>query len=333
MLRRVPLRPRRPPSFPRSFNGRDGGPANRRYFIQHLCDGFLDLALALPIPPSIPPYSTTIILTTVAARFALLPISIWGKKRAWRMEESALPELERMKPVVSKQVLEEMKSKGIRGDKVYLQEVHKKRSIEVLSNLRRDLFKKYKCRPLPTIIIPPLTQLPVFIIGTIIFGRLALDPTPFDSESFLTLSTLAHPDPTMTLPIVLGIVTMANVESSNWVMNAAERERERQIEERNAKAVAEGAKPQIRPKTLIKSGLRALSIGRIILAAIAPGSITLFWLTSATFGLIQTWIIDWMDIRRRRLNEAARTQAVAASSRPVQHMQRPLPRPHPGSRP
>lgn len=98
-----------------------------------------------------------------------------------------------------------------------------------------------------------------------------MDPTPFDSESFLTLSTLAHPDPTMTLPIILGVVTMANVESSNWVMTAAERERERQIEEQNAKAIAEGGKPQIRPKALIKSGLRVLSIGRIIIAAIAPG--------------------------------------------------------------
>ncbi|KAF5387706.1 hypothetical protein D9615_000491 [Tricholomella constricta] len=316
-LRRVPLRPCRPHSFPRHPGCHGGGISNRRYFIQNLCDGFLDLAIALPIPASLPAYSTTIILTTVVARFALLPISIWGKKRAWRMEELALPELERLKPVVSKQVLEEMKSKGVRGDKTYLQDVHKKRSIEVLSKIRKDLFKKYKCQPLPSIIIPPLAQLPVFIIGTIMLGRLSLDPTPFDSESFLTLSTLAHPDPTMTLPIVLGIITMANVESSNWVMNAAERERERQIEERNAQAIAEGAKPQVRPRTLIKSGLRILSIGRIIIAAITPGSITLYWVTSAAFGLIQTWFMDWQDIRRRRRNEASKIQAAAALPRPI----------------
>lgn len=104
-----------------------------------------------------------------------------------------------------------------------------------------------------------------------ILGRLSLDPTPFDSESFLTLSTLAHPDPTMTLPIILGILTMANVESNNWVMNAAERERERQIEEKRAKNVADGGQLQIKPKMLIKTGLRILSIGRIIIAAITPG--------------------------------------------------------------
>lgn len=52
-------------------------PAQRRYFIQSLCDGFLDLTAALPIPPSLPPYSTTIILVTLATRVALLPVSIW----------------------------------------------------------------------------------------------------------------------------------------------------------------------------------------------------------------------------------------------------------------
>jgi inner membrane protein COX18 len=75
----------------------------------------------------------------------------------------------------------------------------------------------------------------------------------------------------MTLPIVLGVITMANVESSNWVMNAAERERSRQIEEKNAKIRAEGGQPNIEPKKLIKSGLRLLSIGRILIAAITPG--------------------------------------------------------------
>lgn len=51
--------------------------ATRRFFVQSVCNGFLDLATALPLPPSLPPYSTTIIFVTVISRFALLPISIW----------------------------------------------------------------------------------------------------------------------------------------------------------------------------------------------------------------------------------------------------------------
>jgi inner membrane protein COX18 len=131
--------------------------------------------------------------------------------------------------------------------------------------------KEHNCTPLPSIIVPPLAQLPVFVLGTVMLGRLSLDPTPFDAESFLTLSTLAHPDPTMTLPIILGVITMANVESSNWVMNAAERERARQIEEQTAKRLAENGQLQIQPRSLIRSGLRILSVGRIIIAAMTPG--------------------------------------------------------------
>lgn len=40
-------------------------------------EGFLDLSLALPIPPSLPPYSTTIILFAAVSRIALFPITLW----------------------------------------------------------------------------------------------------------------------------------------------------------------------------------------------------------------------------------------------------------------
>jgi len=53
------------------------GPVHRRRFMQGVCDAFLDLAIALPFPAALPPYSTTIILTTVVARVALLPVAIW----------------------------------------------------------------------------------------------------------------------------------------------------------------------------------------------------------------------------------------------------------------
>ena len=51
--------------------------SSRRFFVQDVCNGFLDLAIALPLPPSLPPYSSAIILVTIVSRFALLPISIW----------------------------------------------------------------------------------------------------------------------------------------------------------------------------------------------------------------------------------------------------------------
>jgi len=273
---------------------------NRRYFVQGLCDGFLDLALALPIPPSLPPYSSTIIILTIVSRVALLPISIWGKERIRRVEEIVTPEIEKLKPLVSKRVFEEMKTSDIRGDKKSLQKYHAEKCIQLLTTRRKELFKQYKCSPLPSIVIPPLTQLPVFVGFTFILSRLSIDPTPFDSESFFTLSTLAHPDPTMTLPVILGFLTMANVESGNWVLNAAEREQARKADQEEKKRVLEGGKPQLHPSKVLKTFLRGLSVVRIIIAAMTPGSVALYWVSSAAFGLVQTWTIEWMDSRRRR---------------------------------
>jgi mitochondrial inner membrane protein COX18 len=46
--------------------------------IESLSEGFLDLALALPIPPSLPPYSATIVIVTVVSRLLFtVPFSLW----------------------------------------------------------------------------------------------------------------------------------------------------------------------------------------------------------------------------------------------------------------
>lgn len=150
-----------------------------------------------------------------------------------------------------------------------------------LTAKRKELFKQHNCSPLPSMLIPPLSQLPFFIGFTVVLNRLSQEPTPFDSESFLTLTSLAHPDPTMTLPVVLGFLTMAHVESGNWVMSAAERERQRAIEAKEARLAAADGKMRIQPGKAIKSGLRALSIIRIIVAAMTPG---VSYLTSSFIG-------------------------------------------------
>ena len=128
--------------------------SNRRHFVQGLCDGFIDLALALPIPPSLPPYSSTIIILTLVSRLALVPISIWvrfsnqilltlshvfcrnqGKERTRRAEEIVIPRIKKLKPLVSKRVFEEMKRSNIRGDTKYLQKYHNDKCIQLVCHL------------------------------------------------------------------------------------------------------------------------------------------------------------------------------------------------------
>lgn len=109
-----------------------------------------------------------------------------------------------------------------------------------------------------------------------VFARLAADPTsPFDSESFLTLSTLNHPDPTFTMPVVVGLLTMANIESSHWVLNPAEKEalkeKEKKMKETVAKSGDRLSMVKFNLQSNLKDSMRVLSILRIGLASIAPG--------------------------------------------------------------
>jgi len=118
---------------------------------------------------------------------------------------------------------------------------------------------------------PPLAQLPFFIGITMGLRELSQLPnTPFDSEAFLTLTTLAHPDPTMTLPIILGLVTMANVETSNLLMTATQKAKFEQVEKKN-EAARKGGKILLQPGRIIKEALRGLSVVRILVASTMPG--------------------------------------------------------------
>ncbi|TFY83961.1 hypothetical protein EWM64_g67 [Hericium alpestre] len=127
-------------------------------------------------------------------------------------------------------------------------------------------------------LVPPVTQLPVFVGTSIVLSSICQPPTVFDSESFLTLTSLAHADPTATLPVVLGL-------------------REKQEEKRLAEKRAQGH-IVIEPRKVVRTGLRILSIGRILVASMVPGGVVLYWVSSATFGLFQSWVFDWWERQR-----------------------------------
>ena len=119
-------------------------------------------------------------------------------------------------------------------------------------------------------VIAPITQLPVFVLTSLTISRACQAPTVLDGESFLTLTSLAHSDPTLTLPIVLGIVTLANVESARWFISPQALEREKKVEEWKAKRRARG-ETVIEPKKIMQTSLRTLAVCRILIAALVPG--------------------------------------------------------------
>ncbi|KAI0004898.1 60Kd inner membrane protein-domain-containing protein [Russula compacta] len=286
--------------------GNVGIPGKRR-FTSAIQDGFLDLAVALPWPPSFPPYSSTIILLTVVSRLVLtVPFSVWAKKKQWRAEEIVIPTLQEAKPLVEKEVLCEMRVEQPRGTKEELRGMFNERVKKAMIARRSELFAQHRCYPWLTMLIPPLTQLPLFLGSSILFSRLSQPPTVFDSEAFLTLTSLAHADPTAALPIALGIITFANVESSRWFVSVAAREQEEREQKRIAEKRAQG-QIVLEPRKILQSGLRLLSVGRILIGAVVPGSVVVYWVTSATFGLLQSWIFDYWERRRSDLRRQTAT--------------------------
>jgi len=67
------------------------------------------------------------------------------------------------------------------------------------------------------------------------------------------------------------MITLANVESNNWLMTAVQRDRLRKTEEKQAQKAAATGKPEIHLHKVIKTALNGLSVLRILLAAVSPG--------------------------------------------------------------
>ncbi|TDL29551.1 hypothetical protein BD410DRAFT_779991 [Rickenella mellea] len=291
------------------------------FTLQTLSESFYDFALALPLPPSFPPYSTTIILTTVLSRVLFtLPVSIWAKKRQWRLETEVLPRLQNFKTDrLSKLRIEAQKLQNpFHSDR---EEYNKLKAayLAAIATRRKELCKQYNCSILPTALLPAATQLPVFVGQTLFFGHLCARPTPFDFESFLTITSLSHPDPTAALPIALGLVSLANIETNQWFLDSAKLQRyeksRKRLEEMRQKQIENGRVPMPTTNEVIRTTLRILSILRIVVGVMVDGAVVICWVTSAIFGLFQSWGFQWWE--RHRASRRIRLTAPAGSPKHI----------------
>lgn len=119
-------------------------------------------------------------------------------------------------------------------------------------------------------LIPPVSQLPIFVGISMVLGRASIPPSVLDSEAFLTLTSLTHGDPTLTLPILLGVVTFANVDATRFFATPERIAREQRQEEYNAKKRAAG-ETVYQPRKIFQNTLRLAAVGRILIAALVPG--------------------------------------------------------------
>jgi hypothetical protein len=135
---------------------------------------------------------------------------------------------------------------------------------------RKELHKENNCTVWPTILVPAASQLPLFVGISMVLNRASLSPSVLDSESFLTLTSLTHGDPTLTLPIVLGVVTFANVDATRFFTSPDRIAMEQRQEELNEKKRAAGEIVR-QPRKIFQNTLRIVAVGRILIAALVPG--------------------------------------------------------------
>jgi mitochondrial inner membrane protein COX18 len=90
------------------------------------------------------------------------------------------------------------------------------------------------------------------------------------------LTSLSGVDRTSMLPIILGCLTLANVDSSNWFMTKANRHKKAVADARFEKGVRAN-EFKFEWGRFIKFALRIASVGRIFIACYVPGVSHLAW--------------------------------------------------------
>ncbi|KIY49294.1 hypothetical protein FISHEDRAFT_26568, partial [Fistulina hepatica ATCC 64428] len=176
-----------------------------------------------------------------------------------------------------------------------------------MAEAREKIIAKYHCSPGVAMFASPAIQLPVFAFTSVMLTRLSTAESPFATESLGSLSeatgmlaSLAAPDASMILPVLVGMLTMANIETSTWVMNAAEREHERKLKVYNTRKRQLAGEHAVSLRDLIKPTLRCWSVLRMALAALAPGSVVVYWAAHTVLVLLQNFILSRSNVQIRR---------------------------------
>ncbi|GAA5963274.1 hypothetical protein JCM21900_000316 [Sporobolomyces salmonicolor] len=203
-------------------------------FIEPLSTVFLSLPPALSLS-----YAAFIPLFTVFYRSVVtLPVMTWQRRRTRTFAEVVMPEVRKAQARIALETRDECRRAGKSYEEY--QKAFQKRAKEVAYALARE----HRCSPRLTLILPPLVHIPMLLTASLVLRDASdravacLNLTPSDlpsllsaseSTSALTATALSHlhelastpflwcpslvlPDPTLCLPLAVGIAALLNVE-------------------------------------------------------------------------------------------------------------------------
>ncbi|KAF8593243.1 hypothetical protein BDV93DRAFT_529957 [Ceratobasidium sp. AG-I] len=286
--------------------------------LEPLASGIMEtghILSSLPLSASLPPYSSAIIGITLALRLGItLPMALWSRARAYRREHIVGPELQAWREKAKTEV-----GKAFARDRKPFEEYREEMGRLQVAKIK-ELNKLHRCSPLPTMIMPFAVHVPLFILATASFRHAALmstiPPNPLGSEAFLTLPSLAQVDPTGVLPIAVGLMMFSNIELGRLSRPA-------RPPKPTPTSATEEATPTELPKmsslvTALENGLRGASILFIWVAMQSPGAVVLYWLTSASYTLVERlFFINWGGNKTTGSPPAQTTPPVAVGEKRV----------------
>jgi len=181
---------------------------------------------------------------------------------------------------------------------------------------KEQLFQRHRCSPIPTMLVPFLAQAPLFIIVSLVMRDACIAPSPLDMEAIFTLSSLSRPDSTGALPIIVGLLSLANVDCAKWFVGGEQarallaKERARKQRDKEAGLI------RISPQTAAKQLLRFFSVLRIVIGMVLPGAVIMYWTSSAAYSLVQSWIFDYWEAKHKERLCATPSLAAAVAETP-----------------
>ncbi|KAK0522222.1 hypothetical protein OC842_006526, partial [Tilletia horrida] len=173
------------------------------------------LAPYLPGPLAAYPITTSLILITCTLRTAVtLPAALWQRARSRRMAEDVYPIWEQMKKQLPLQVRDRCRRAGKSYDEFRTEleaEVSPSRifftagplvaltpcshTLQQMKKSLRDLLRKHRCTPLPTMLVPLAVQIPLFITLSYLIREACLSPE--FAQELLPWSTWSFTGPTL----------------------------------------------------------------------------------------------------------------------------------------
>jgi inner membrane protein COX18 len=237
------------------------------------------------------PWYVLIPLATVAMRTAVtLPVAIANRVRT-RKQVALAPVLAAAGPVLRARLAA---SEAARQGRLTTEQV----TVLAQKEARRrrvDLFRRHGCQVWKSVVLLPLVQMPVWVGTSLVVramcgwaagGVTAIGVEPGFSApaeaAFAWYPDLVTADPYGVLPLIIGAVSLANVEwNTNNLLN------------RSGSASRQSLQSQGGPVQRVVANLSRVGVLFFMTAAFqAPAALCLYWASSASFSFVQNVAFD-----------------------------------------